>query len=101
MRSCSIAKIKAEIAGKFDRDASRYHASIYQRQREELVTSLYGALAPLHSAQLKNLHNASIGSYGKAFVNGIKEPGFDFVKLVDAGRARERQRFIEGARGMS
>jgi hypothetical protein len=87
--------------GKFDRDASRYHASIYQRQRDDLVASLYGALAPLHSAQLKNLHNASIGAYGKAFVNGVKEAGFDFLKLVDVGRARERQRFIDGAKGGS
>jgi hypothetical protein len=57
-------------------------------------------LEPLHTAQLKNLHNASIGAYGKAFVNGVKQAGFDFLKLVDEGRARERQRFVDGAKGM-
>jgi hypothetical protein len=73
---------------------------VYQRQRDELVTSLFGALEPLHTAQLKNLHNGSIGAYGKAFVNGVKQPGFDFLKLVDEGRARERQKFIDGAKGV-
>lgn len=58
-------------------------------------------MEPLHTAQLKNLHNASIGAYGKAFVNGVKQAGFDFLKLVDEGRARERQKFIDGAKGRS
>jgi hypothetical protein len=65
------------------------------------LASLYGALEPLHTAQLKNLHNASIGAYGKAFVNGVKQAGFDFLKLVDEGRAKERQRFVDGAKGTS
>ncbi|ODN80608.1 protein SEY1 [Cryptococcus amylolentus CBS 6039] len=84
--------------GKFDRDASRYHASVYQRKRLDLLSSLHASLSPLFLGQLKNVHKTETARFSKDIVKGVKEPGYDFREVVEEGKLRARERFLEGAR---
>ncbi|OCF39288.1 protein SEY1 [Kwoniella heveanensis CBS 569] len=84
--------------GKFDRDASRYHAGVYQRKRLDLVSGLHASLSPLFLGQLKNLHKIETARFSKDIVKGTKEVGYDFGKVVKEGKEGARERFLEGAR---
>ncbi|WVQ81742.1 protein SEY1 [Cryptococcus sp. DSM 104549] len=84
--------------GKFDRDASRYHSGVYQRKRLDLLASLHASLSPLFLGQLKNIHKLETARFSKEIVAGVKEPGYDFGKVVKEGKEGARERFLEGAR---
>ncbi|WVR06913.1 protein SEY1 [Kwoniella sp. DSM 27419] len=87
--------------GKFDRDASRYHAGVYQRKRQDLLAGLHSALSPLYLGQLKNLHKIETQRFSKSIVKGTKEPGYDFGKVVTEGTREARERFSHGAKEMT
>ncbi|ORY32882.1 RHD3/Sey1 [Naematelia encephala] len=84
--------------GKFDRDASRYHASVYQRKRLDLVASLHSSLSPLFLGQLKNLHKQIAGQFSRDLAQGLKEPGYDFAAVVDRADFKARKSFIDGGK---
>ncbi|WWC69983.1 protein SEY1 [Kwoniella pini CBS 10737] len=84
--------------GKFDRDASRYHAGVYQRKRLDLLTGLHASLSSLFLGQLKNLHKIETAKFSKDIVRGTKEVGYDFAKVVNEGSDNARQRFLDGAK---
>lgn len=86
-------------SGKFDRDASRYHANVYQRKRQDLLSSLHSTLSPLFLGQLKNLHKTATATFVKDITAGLKEQGYDFAEVVEKGKARARERFSVGAKG--
>ncbi|WWC89135.1 protein SEY1 [Kwoniella dendrophila CBS 6074] len=84
--------------GKFDRDASRYHAGVYQRKRSDLLAGLHASLSSLFLGQLKNLHKIETAKFSKDIVKGTKEVGYDFAKVVTEGKEQARERFLEGAK---
>ncbi|WWC61965.1 protein SEY1 [Kwoniella dejecticola CBS 10117] len=84
--------------GKFDRDASRYHAGVYQRKRLDLLAGLHASLSSLFLGQLKNLHKIETAKFSKDIVRGTKEVGYDFAKVVNEGSENARQRFLDGAK---
>ncbi|WVO15942.1 protein SEY1 [Cryptococcus depauperatus] len=83
--------------GKFDREASRYHASVYQRKRLDLLASLHSSLSPIYLGQLKNMHKAETAKFSKDIVAGVKEPGYDFGDVVRKSKANAKERFSKGA----
>ena len=87
--------------GKFDRDASRYHANVYQRKRQDLLATLHASLSPLFLGQLKNLHKTSTATFSKEITAGLKEHGYDFAEVVEQAKARAKDTFLRGARGES
>ncbi len=92
--------MEADISGKFDRDASRYHAGVYQRKRLDLLSSLHASLSPLFLGQLKNLHKTVAARFAKDLNAGLKEPGYDFAEVVQRGTGQARVAFVEGAKGV-
>ena len=90
-----------EVAmGKFDRDASRYHSSVYQRKRANLLAALHASLSPLYLGQLKNLHKQAIVRFDKDLKEGLGKAGYDFGELVRGSKAEARAFFEAGAKGM-
>lgn len=89
------------MIGKFDRDASRYHANVYQRKRQDLLATLHASLSPLFLGQLKNLHKTSTATFSKEITAGLKEHGYDFSEVVEQAKARATDTFLRGARGQS
>jgi hypothetical protein len=86
--------------GKFDRDASRYHSSVYQRKRADLLAALHASLSPLYLGQLKNLHKQAIVRFDKDLKEGLSKAGYDFGDLVRASKADAKEFFESGAKGM-
>ncbi|ORX35730.1 RHD3/Sey1 [Kockovaella imperatae] len=84
--------------GKFDKDASRYHTGVYQRKRSDLLTTLHASLLPLYLGQLKNLHKQISAQYVKDLTAGLKEPNYDFAKVVLTAHVKARADFQAGAK---
>jgi hypothetical protein len=88
-------------SGKFDKDASRYHASVYQRKRADLVVTLQASLSPLFLGQLKNLHKSAAADFSKRLQDGLKVPGYDFAAVVSEAKTEIREKFVKEAKGKS
>lgn len=86
-------------AGKFDKDASRYHAAVYQRKRLDLLASLHSSLSPLYLGQLKNLHKNIASTFTKNIAASLKEQGYDFAEIVTKGKEQARAQFVTSAKG--
>lgn len=86
-------------AGKFDKDASRYHQGVYSRKRLELIKAIDTALSPLFMGQLKNVHKRCVATFRTDLLNGLKGDGHDFGALVKQVGARVEKEFIDGAQG--
>jgi hypothetical protein len=95
-----IVRVLRLSAGKFDRDASRYHAGVYQRKRIDLLAALHSSLSPLFLGQLKNLHKIVATRYAKELSAGLKEPGYEFAEVVQKGTDKARKAFLDGAEGV-
>ncbi|OCF74245.1 protein SEY1 [Kwoniella mangroviensis CBS 8886] len=84
--------------GKFDRDASRYHAGVYQRKRLDLLSSLHSNLSSLFLGQLKNLHKIELNNFTKNLSKGTKEVNYDFAKIVTQAQQQAKQNFLTSAK---
>ncbi|KAL7421956.1 Dynamin-like GTPase that mediates homotypic ER fusion [Cryptotrichosporon argae] len=85
---------------KFDRDASRYHASVYGRKRADLVAQLHASLSALFLGQLKNLHKAATAKFVKELAAGLKEASYDFGEVVRSANGKVREEFAQGAQAV-
>ncbi|EIW70479.1 protein SEY1 [Tremella mesenterica] len=88
----------ATALSKFDRDASRYHAGVYQRKRLDLLAVLHTSLSPVFLGQVKNLHKMVAAKFTKDITAGLKDPGYDFAAVVSKGKAKAREEFLAGAK---
>lgn len=83
----------------FDTNASRYHSSVYQRKREELMAKMNATLAALFVSQLTNLQKTIIKDFRQNMVDSLKGEGYDFGALVREGQAKAEQTFLRKAAG--
>lgn len=67
---------------KFDRDASRYHPSVYARKRADLLATLNTSLSPLVLGQLKNLHKRAVATFRSSLLAKLKGDSYDFGAVV-------------------
>ncbi|CAE6489237.1 unnamed protein product [Rhizoctonia solani] len=93
----SMGSWKANALSRFDRDASRYHAGVYQRKRADLLVQLDTKLGPLFLGQVKNLHKTCLSSFKKEVLDGVKVEGYSFADVVGGAREKWEGRFREGA----
>ncbi|KAF9979290.1 Dynamin-like GTPase that mediates homotypic ER fusion [Actinomortierella ambigua] len=71
----------------FDKDASRYHAEVYQRKRSEMLNKAHALLEPFFLGQLKNLHKRAVYLFSTGLQQGLKVEGAEFSTV--AFQARE------------
>ncbi|KAG8688636.1 Dynamin-like GTPase that mediates homotypic ER fusion [Ceratobasidium sp. 423] len=88
---------KTNALTRFDREASRYHAGVYQRKRSDLLIQLDTKLGPLFLGQVKNLHKSCLSSFKKEVLEGVKVDGYSFADVVGGAREKWEGRFREGA----
>ena len=88
---------KGNALTRFDRDASRYHAGVYQRKRADMLLQLDTKLGPLFMGQVKNLHKSCLSSFKKEVLDGVKVEGYSFADVVGGAREKWEGRFREGA----
>ncbi|KAJ7693445.1 RHD3/Sey1 [Mycena rosella] len=89
---------RSDALTRYDRDASRYHAGVYQRKRVDLIAALDGALSPLFLGQLKNLHKSCLVAFKTEMLDGLRGEGYNFAEVVSAARTRWLERFETGAK---
>ncbi|GAA5981785.1 hypothetical protein JCM10908_004608 [Rhodotorula pacifica] len=82
----------------YDRDASRYHSSVYGRQRSELVGKLHAALHPLFVSHLKNLHKLVLRQFRLEVEQAIKSEGYDFALVVGEAKRKAEKVFEDEAK---
>lgn len=82
----------------YDRDASRYHSSVYGRQRSELVGKLHAALHPLFISHLKNLHKLVLRQFRVEVETALKGEGYDFARVVGDAKRKAEKAFEEEAK---
>lgn len=70
---------------------------MYKRKRVDLIGVIDSTLSPLFLGQLKNLHKASLATYKKEMLDGMKGENYNFADVVTASRERIEKRFLEGA----
>lgn len=92
-----VAAIGAALEA-YDREASRYHASVYGRQRTELVGKLHAALHPLFVSHLKNLHKLVLRQFRLEVEAALKNDGYDFAKVVREAKSKAETTFDDEAR---
>lgn len=83
----------------FDRDASRYHAGVYQRKRTDLVANLDSSLSPIFLGHIKNLHKSVVRDFKGELLDALKGKEYDFGDVVTKGRAKAEKTFVDGAEG--
>lgn len=90
---------KATALSKFDKDASRYHPSVYSRKRFEVAKAIEVLLTPLHQAQLKNLHRDVQKRFKERLEGDLKRDDADFGKVATECTDEAESSFLEGAKG--
>lgn len=100
---------------RFDQDASRYHAEVYQRKRSDLSAQLNTKLRLLFIGQLKNLRsscgselnsyvtsaraNLCAGSFKRELLDGLKIEDYDFASVIGGAHEKWEAKFSEVAAG--
>ncbi|KAF9167625.1 Dynamin-like GTPase that mediates homotypic ER fusion [Actinomortierella ambigua] len=83
-----MASLREQALKLFDKDASRYHAEVYQRKRTEMLNKAHAMLEPFFLGQLKNLHKRAVHLFSTALQQGLKaEASAEFSTV--AFQARE------------
>ncbi|KIM21081.1 hypothetical protein M408DRAFT_333668 [Serendipita vermifera MAFF 305830] len=84
----TMAGWKEVTLAKYDQAASRYHPAVYQRKRDDLVTTIHTTLHPIFYSQLKNLSKLTLAKFKKALGDGLKaNTTYDFAEVV--GKAKD------------
>lgn len=81
----------------FDKEASRYHADVYKRKRQDLLDKLNTALSPLFLGQLKNLHKIILASFKKSIVEKLRGESYNFGQVVAEERREAESKFKTAA----
>ncbi|GAA5869671.1 hypothetical protein JCM8547_005102 [Rhodosporidiobolus lusitaniae] len=101
-----VGKIDETLGGKmkdakdialaaYDSEASRYHPSVYARQRSELLSKLHATLSPLFLSHLKNLHKLVLRQFRQSVETALQTDGYDFARVVGEAREEAEGRFRE------
>lgn len=87
------------LSASFDAAASRYHAGVYNRKRQDLVTNLHASLSPIYLGELKNAHKAASAKFMTDMASSLKAPTYDFAEVVSRCTRGARDAFLAVAKG--
>ena len=74
-----MASLRDTALSSFDKDASRYHAGVYSRKRQDLLARVHTAFTPVFHAQLRNLHKQLAAQFRTALLDATRsQSAYDF-----------------------
>ncbi|KAF9983686.1 Dynamin-like GTPase that mediates homotypic ER fusion [Mortierella antarctica] len=85
----------------FDKDASRYHADVYQRKRSEMLTKANTMLEAYFLGQLKNLHKKAVNAFSANLQQALRQEGAEFSVVVATSKKDVMDSFLEGAKAIT
>lgn len=94
-----MKEIRQEAIQSFDKSASRYNQSVYQKKRIDTLAKLNTQLGVYFVGQLNNLHKKAIILFDENLQKGLKMPGYNFAKVVSTCLEEANTFFLNGAKG--
>lgn len=94
-----MKEIRQEAIQSFDKSASRYNQSVYQKKRIDMLAKLNTQLGVYFVGQLNNLHKKAIILFDENLQKGLKMPGYNFAKVVSTCLEEANTFFLNGAKG--
>ncbi|CAG8456477.1 RHD3/Sey1 [Gigaspora rosea] len=91
-----MEEIRNTTIKQFDKDASRYHAEVYKRKRQEVLQKANSQLHVFFLGQLKNLTKKAINSFNSRVQEKLKGE-YDFAEVVSSSREEAEEFFVTGA----
>ncbi|KAI9286198.1 RHD3/Sey1 [Umbelopsis sp. AD052] len=92
-----MAAAREQALKSFDKDASRYHAGVYEKKRLEMLTKLNAQLSVYFVGQLRNLHKQAVLKFQDHVKNELKKPSYNFATVVENATATSEKYFKENA----
>jgi len=81
----------------FDKEASRYHAAVYEKKKIDLLNKLNAQLSVYFIGQLRNLHKQAVFMFQDYIKNELKQPSYNFAAVVESATANSEKYFKENA----
>lgn len=94
-----MKEIRQEALQSFDKSASRYNQSVYQKKRIEMLAKLNTQLGVFFVGQLNNLHKKATILFEENLQKGLKTPRYNFAKVVSGCLDDANTFFLNGAKG--
>lgn len=94
-----MEEIRQEAIQSFDKSASRYNQTVYQKKRIEMLVKLNTQLGVYFVGQLSNLHKKAISLYEENLQKELKTPGYNFAKVTSTCLKEANTFFLNGAKG--
>ncbi|KAI8374856.1 RHD3/Sey1 [Blakeslea trispora] len=94
-----MSMLRQEALETFDKSASRYNQTVYQKKRLDLFNKLNTQLSLYFTAQLNSLRKKAVETYETSLLQGLKRD-YHFSQLVEACRSEATQLFEDGAKAM-
>ncbi|KAG0165182.1 Dynamin-like GTPase that mediates homotypic ER fusion [Apophysomyces sp. BC1034] len=96
-----MSEIRNEAVQSFDKNASRYHQTVYKKKRDDMLTKLNTQLNVFFVGQLKNLHKKAITMFNESLKAELKKPSYNFAEAVDGSLKTANDYFLKGAQAIA
>lgn len=89
--------IKETAMSKFDEQAGRYHAEVYQKKRDDLQNKIDDYLHAYFKAQLSCLSRKTLEEFGSTLKEGMSQQSYDFNSLTKKAFDDASKKFKDSA----
>jgi protein SEY1 len=101
-----LTTARTRLLEEFEGAASRYHKGVYQRQKEELETTVDARLKLLFDGQLSAAHKLGLVVFESAVSQAVKDGSksaaqYDFAEIVETEKEKAITQFEETAKQSS
>jgi hypothetical protein len=101
-----LTSSRTTLLDAFEGEASRYHKGVYQKQREELITTVDGRLKLLFDGQLSAAQKLGLVAFDTAVSQSVKDGAksgsqYDFAEIVETEKTKAIAHFEEIAKHSS
>ncbi|KAG2210994.1 hypothetical protein INT47_000154 [Mucor saturninus] len=95
-----MKEIRQEAVQSFDKSASRYNQTVYQKKRIDMLAKLNTQLGVYFVGQLNNLHKKAVILFEENLQKGLRTPGYNFANVVSACLDEANTFFLNGAKAV-
>ncbi|KAG2179969.1 hypothetical protein INT43_003756 [Umbelopsis isabellina] len=95
-----MTEARSQALKSFDKEASRYHAGVYEKKRFDLLKKLNAQLSVYFVGQLRNLHKSAVIMFQDSIKSELKKPSYNFADVVDNATRNSEKHFKEGAQSI-
>ncbi|KAI7876131.1 RHD3/Sey1 [Mucor mucedo] len=95
-----MKEIRQEAVQSFDKSASRYNQTVYQKKRIDMLAKLNTQLGVYFVGQLNNLHKKAVILFEETLQKGLRTPGYNFANVVSACLDEANTFFLNGAKAV-